>query len=142
MVCGVNCSASRLLTALPLALAVAASSACQRSEPEKSGKGAAASASAGKLDGMQFSSARRVALESATAAMQRHDLERLKQLNVWVRNRAQVALFEPDDLKALELAIACLEHVPPPSDALAELGQLKSGSLRGAARSACGGAKP
>ncbi len=142
MVCGMNRCASRLLTAVLLALAGAGPSACQRSTAEKSGNGAAASTSAGKLDGMQFSSARRVALESATAAMQRHDLERLKQLNVWVRNRAQVALFEADDLKALELAIACLEHVPKASDALEQLEQLKSGTLRSSARSACGGAKP
>jgi hypothetical protein len=90
---------------------------------------------------MQLSSARRVALESATAAMERHDLQRLKQLDVWVRNRAQVAVFEPDDLRALELAISCLEHVPPPLQAREQLALLKSGSLRASARAACGNAE-
>ena len=126
-----------LLTAL---LALGGAVACQRSEAGKGGAGAAASASAGKLDAMQLSSARRVALESATAAMQRHDLQRLKQLDLWVRNRAQVAIFEPDDVRSLELAITCLEHVPPPPEALGQLEQLKSGSLRAPARAVCGGA--
>lgn len=124
-----------LFTGLLLAL-----SACQRSDAAASSTEAAASASAGKLDKMQLSSARRVALESATAAMERHDLQRLKQLDVWVKTRAQVAIFEPDDLRALELAISCLEHVPPPPEALAQLAQLKSGGLRAPARAACGSA--
>jgi hypothetical protein len=124
-----------LLTAL-LVLAVA----CQRSEAGKAGAGAAASSSAGKLDAMQLSSARRVALESAAAAMQHRDLGRLKQLDLWVKNRAQVAIFEADDLRSLELAITCLEHVPPPPEALGQLEQLKSGSLRSPARALCGGA--
>jgi hypothetical protein len=123
-----------LFTGLWLAL-----SACQRSDAGTSSAGAA-SASASKLDKMQLSSARRVALESAVAAMERHDLQRLKQLEVWVKNRAQVAIFEPDDLRALELAVSCLEHVPPPPETLAQLEQLKSGKLRAPARAACGSA--
>jgi hypothetical protein len=126
----------QLVTAL-LVLGVAA---CERSQARKSGQGAAPSASAGTLDAMQFSSARRVGLESATAAMQRRDLSRLKQLDVWVRSRAQAALFEPDDLRALELAIACLEQVSASSAALAQLDQLESGTLRVPARRVCSGA--
>jgi hypothetical protein len=135
MVLDMNRDDRWLLMAL---LALAGGAACQRSEAGKAG--AAASASAGRLDAMQFSSARRVALESATAAMQRHDLQRLKQLDSWVRNRAQVAIFEPDDLRSLELAITCLEHVPPSPEALGQLDRLKSGSLRAPARAVCSGA--
>jgi hypothetical protein len=123
-----------LFTGLLLALP-----ACQRSETGTDGAEAAASASAGKLDKMQLSSARRVALESAATAMQRRDLERLKQLDLWVKNRAQVAIFEPDDLRSLELAISCLERASPPPEALGQLAQLESGSLRGPARAVCGG---
>ena len=135
MVLGMNRDDRWLLIVL---LALAGAVACQRSEAGKAG--AAASASAGQLDAMQFSSARRVALESATAAMQRHDLQRLKQLDSWVRNRAQVAIFEPDDLRSLELAITCLEQVPPSPEALGQLDRLKSGSLRAPARAVCSGA--
>jgi hypothetical protein len=90
---------------------------------------------------MQMSSARRVALESTAAAMKRRDLQRLKQLSNWVRNRAQVALFEADDLAALDIAIECLEHSSAPTEQLARLDGLKSGSLRVPARDVCRGHK-
>lgn len=94
------------------------------------------SSSAGYLDGMQLASARRVALESAVDAIDRRDLARLRQLDVWVRKRAQVPLFEQDDLRALELAISCLEHSPPPG-AREELTAMESGTLPVHARDAC-----
>jgi len=83
----------------------------------------------GELDGMQLEAAGRVALESATDAMVRHDLQRLKMLSVWVRGRAQVVLFQPNDLSALELAIACLERSVSPRQAAARLAELSSGKL-------------
>jgi hypothetical protein len=110
--------------------------ACQRESASKSDQGYPVPSASG-LDGMQLSSARRVALESATAAMQRRDLERLKQLSIWVRNRAQVSILEPDDLAALELAIQCLEAVSASNDALASLDQLKSGKLKQPAQTLC-----
>jgi len=116
--------------------ALIAAPACQRESASKSDQGYPVPAASG-LDAMQLSSARRVALESATAAMQRRDLERLKQLSIWVRNRAQVPILEPDDLAALELAIQCLEAVSAPSDALARLDQLKSGKLKQPAQTLC-----
>jgi len=110
--------------------------ACQRENASKSDQGYPVPSASG-LDGMQLSSARRVALESAIAAMQRRDLQRLKQLSIWVRNRAQVAILEPDDLAALDVAIQCLEAVSAPSDALASLDQVKSGRLKQPAQTLC-----
>lgn len=114
-------------------LSLAAGPGCER-EPRAKRSSASPSAS---LDGMQLFSARRVTLESAVDAMQRRDLQRLKQLDVWVRNRAQVVLFEPDDLRSLELAIQCLEQVGPPHEAIAALDRVKTGELKEPARGAC-----
>lgn len=86
-------------------------------------------ASAGELDAMQLEAAGRVALESAADAMERHDLQRLKMLSRWVRERAQVVLFQPNDLSALDLAIACLDRSVAPSQALPQLAKLTSGKL-------------
>jgi len=91
----------------------------------------------GELDGMQLEAASRVALESAADAMVRHDLQRLKMLSVWVRGRAQVVLFQPNDLSALDLAIACLERSVSPSQAAASLEKLSSGKLLLPARVLC-----
>jgi hypothetical protein len=110
--------------------------ACQRENAKKTDKGFAAPSSS-VLDNMQFSAARRVSLESASAAMKRRDVQRLKQLSVWVRHRADVPILEPDDLTALDLAIVCLEHVSAPTDALAKLDALKSGQLKSEARGVC-----
>ena len=110
-------------------------SACRRETAPESDAGSAPSGT--PLDGMQLSSARRVALESALAALERGDVERLKQLNNWVRHRAQVAIFEPDDLKSLDLAIACLDHSSSVDEALAGLDQLSSGKLKAPATVAC-----
>jgi len=112
--------------------------ACQRESASKSDDGYPAPSASG-FDGMQLSSARRVALESATTAMKRRDLGRLKQLSIWVRNVAQVAILEPDDLAALDLAIQCLEAASPSNDALASLDQIKSGRLKQPAQAVCRG---
>ncbi|HVY31437.1 MAG TPA: hypothetical protein VHB79_33015 [Polyangiaceae bacterium] len=93
--------------------------------------------SSSQLDAMQLSSARRVALETATLAMGSRNAPRLKQLNTWVRERAQTAVLEPDDLTALELAIACLEHPDSTPDALQKLDALRNGKLRTPARDVC-----
>lgn len=79
-----------------------------------------------RLDGMEQTAARRVGLESATEAMQSRDLERLKMLSVWVRGRAKVVLFAADDLKSLDLAIACLDGSLAPGDRTPALDQVKS----------------
>jgi hypothetical protein len=113
--------------------------ACKRETPKQRVPYVVASASAGEqLDGMQLSAARRVTMETARTALQHRDLPRLKQLSVWVRHRAQVVLFEPDDLAALDLAIQCLEQSAPPTEQLASLDRL-SGTLRGPARDVCQG---
>jgi hypothetical protein len=126
--------------ALPTALCLIC--ACENKTGYESDKRSSSpAAAASELDGMQLSSARRVALESAISAMQRRDLTRLKQLGVWVRGRAQVVILEPDDLKALDLAIECLEQVAPPSDAIARVDALGSAKLQKAAREVCAGNK-
>lgn len=89
------------------------------------------------LDGMERSAARRVGLESAVDAMQRGDLNRLKMLSVWARTRAQVALFEADDLSSLDLAIECLDGGMTRADRLAALDKIKSGQLLNPARELC-----
>ncbi len=106
-----------------------------RSEGDQFGKDSFAPSPG--LDGMQLESAGRVALESAADAMARRDLQRLKMLAFWVRERAQVVLFKPNDLSALDLAIACLERSVPPSEALTSLGKLTSGKLLVQARGVC-----
>jgi hypothetical protein len=89
------------------------------------------------LDPMQLEAAGRVALESAADAMERHDLERLKMLSRWVRERAQIVLFKPNDLSALDLAIGCLDHSVRPAQAVATLEKLKSGKLLSPAKVLC-----
>ena len=90
------------------------------------------------MDGMELTAARRVGLETAADAMQRGDLERLKMLSVWVRSRAQVVLLEPADLASLDCAISCLEDGSTRGKQLAELQQLKAGTLLKPARELCG----
>jgi hypothetical protein len=91
----------------------------------------------GELDAMQLEAAGRIALESAADAMERRDLERLRMLSPWVRERAQVVLFQPNDLSALDLAIGCLDHSVQPSQAVADLRKLTSGKLLTPARNLC-----
>ncbi len=89
------------------------------------------------LDRMQLAAARRVGLESAVDAMDRGDLQRLKMLKVWVLGRAQVVLFEPADLKSLDLAIACLDGSLPREKREAALDAIESGTLVRSARELC-----
>jgi hypothetical protein len=89
------------------------------------------------MDGMERSAARRVGLESTIDAMRRGDLNRLKMLSVWARTRAQVALFEADDLSSLDLAIECLDGSMTHADRLAALDKIKSGQLLKPARELC-----
>jgi len=89
------------------------------------------------LDKMEFAAARRVGLESAVDAMQRGDLKRLQMLATWARGRAQVALFEPDDLKSLDLAIACLDGSLARDARVAAFNEIKSGKLVKPARDVC-----
>lgn len=91
----------------------------------------------GELDGMQLEAAGRIALESAADAMERRDLERLRLLSRWVRERAQVVLFQPNDLSALDVAIGCLDRSVSPSQAAASLQKLTSGKLLTPARNMC-----
>src|SRR6185369_11013326 len=98
--------------------------ACQRGKPGEPETSAEPAGSGEKLDRMQLSSARRVALQSASEAMNSGDLQRLKQLSVWVRQRADVSIFAADDLEALDLAIRCLEHDSDAASALERLAEL------------------
>jgi len=117
-------------------------SACRHDDPAGADRPAPAAGSAARLDGMQLSSARRVALESASDAMKRGDIERLKQLRLWVQKRAQVAIFEPDDLESLELAIGCLEQSSTSDAASERLARLASGTLKKPARELCASKQP
>ncbi len=108
-----------------------------RHKPDKAYGFKATVASAGTLDAMQLEAAGRVALESAADAMERRDLERLKMLSTWVRRRAQVVLFGPSDLSALDLAIGCLDRSVSRSQALASLAKLSKGKLLIPAHTVC-----
>lgn len=122
---GVSATQRVWFTALAL-LGFAVAFACRSESKSFAPKPAG---SAGELDAMQLEAAGRVAMESAADAMERHDLQRLKMLSVWVRGRAQVVLFQPNDLSALDTAIACLERSVPPSQAITSLAKLSSGKL-------------
>jgi len=111
---------------------------CER-EPSRSSERAAPSSSV--LDGMQLESARRVANESAVAAMKEGNVQRLKQLSTWVRGRAQVDILRPEEQQALDLAIACLEQVSPPVDADRTLAESKPNVLQQPARDVCASRK-
>jgi hypothetical protein len=89
------------------------------------------------LDGVELSAARRVGLETASEAIQKGDVKKLKMLAVWVRKRAQVVLFEPDDLAALDVAITCLDGSLPQGERAAALAKIESGKLVQDARDVC-----
>jgi hypothetical protein len=69
--------------------------------------------------------------------MERRDLERLRMLSRWVRERAQVVLFGPSDLRALDLAIGCLDRSVSRSQALASFAKMGRGKLLVPARTVC-----
>jgi hypothetical protein len=128
---------------LVMVLALAGAPGCKREAAKSDDAQSGVPSSSMKLDGMQLDSARRVAIESASAAMGRRDLGRLKQLSAWVRGRAQVVILEPNDLQALDLAIACLEQPSGAADTLTRLERIQGGKLKGPAHTACeGGASP
>ncbi len=89
------------------------------------------------LDGVELSAARRVGLETAADAIRKGDLKKLKMLAVWVRKRAQVVLFESDDLQAMDIAITCLDGSLPQGERAAALDKIESGKLVKDARAVC-----
>ncbi len=89
------------------------------------------------LDGVELSAARRVGLETAADAIRKGDLKKLRMLTVWVRKRAQVVLFEADDLQALDIAISCLDGSLAQSERAATLAKVTSGKLIKDAREVC-----
>ncbi len=95
------------------------------------------SAPSNGLDAMQLEAAGRVALESAADAMERRDLERLRMLSRWVRERFEVVLFVPNDLSALDLAIGCLDHSMSRSQAAASFAKMGKAKLLIPARTLC-----
>ena len=131
-----GCAADNRLIVLLLMSGLTALWGCQRESASES-LGAAAPSSS--LDRMQMGSARRVAIETATSAMQRRDLAQLKQLSVWVRHRAQSVILEKDDLQALDTAIACLEQTVPIEQSLARANGIATGALSKPARELCRG---
>lgn len=94
---------------------------------------ASATGSGQVLDGMQLESARRVAREQAKEAMAQRNVGRLQMLRTWVEGRASVPVFPPEDLAALDAAIACLEQ----TDGEEKLAEAKGSKLAEAARRAC-----
>jgi len=89
------------------------------------------------LDGVERNAATRVGLETAADAMRRGDLKQLRMLGVWARKRAQVVLFEADDLESLDVAIACLDGSLAANDRASALDKIKSGQLLKPARALC-----
>jgi hypothetical protein len=128
----------------PVALACAlvfvltCGAACERKRTPTGKLATASAAGSGQvLDGMQLDSARRVALQSAKAAIEARDLQRLKQLRKWVEGRASVPIFEADDLATLDIAIACLEQPAPSVEAFSQLERMKGSKLSEPARRLC-----
>lgn len=89
------------------------------------------------LDGMERFAAQSVSIETAIQAMQDRDVKKLKMLGVWVRNRDKTVLMTPDDLRSLDLAVACLEGQKTFEERSAELEEIESGKLKGPARALC-----
>jgi hypothetical protein len=128
---------TRHVVAKLLLVTVLGALACKREGGDIDNWQSYAAPSSSALDGMQLSSARRVALETATLAMGSRNAARLKQLATWVRGRAQEPILEENDLTALDLAIACLEHPDATADSLAKLDAITTGKLRTPARDVC-----
>lgn len=121
-----------------LCLLLLSATACERKRTLQSKLTTASATGSGQvLDGMQLDSARRVALQSAKEAMKARDAQRLQQIRKWVEGRASVPVFPPDDLAALDIAIACLEQLAPSADAVSQLEDVKTSKLADSARSVC-----
>lgn len=82
------------------------------------------------MDGLERFTAQSVSVETAIQAMQDRDLKKLKMLGVWVRNRDKKVLMSKDDLRSLDLAIACLEGQKSADERSAELDEITSGKLK------------
>jgi len=89
------------------------------------------------LDGMERFAARSVSIETAIGAMQERDLKKLKMLSVWVKKRDKTVLLAPDDIRALDLAIECLEQRLTQDERRAALDEIKSGKLKAPASEVC-----
>ena len=89
------------------------------------------------LDGMERFAAQSVSVETAIQAMKDHDLKKLKMLGVWVRNRDKTVLMTKDDLRSLDLAVACLENTKSTDERRAELSEIEAGKLKEPARELC-----
>lgn len=119
-----------------VAMLVAALSllACRETEQEKPIRG---DRSVRPLDGMERFAARSVSLETAITAMEERDLKKLQMLSVWVKNRDKTVLIEPDDLRALDLAIECLERKLTPDERKKALNEVKPCKLKPPAQKVC-----
>lgn len=106
--------------------AVASLAACQ----EKKAAPARGDRTERPLDGLERFTAQSVSVETAIQAMQDRDLKKLKMLGVWVRNRDKTVLMTQDDLRSLDLAIACLEGQKSADERSTELDEIKSGKLK------------
>lgn len=122
--------------------AAASAIACEREKVRKDDWKSFTPPSSSVLDGMQLDSARRVAIETAAGAMAQRNPARLRQLDKWVRGRAQVVILDPDDLEALGLAIACLEQPPHAHEILRQVDDISGGKLKAPAREVCENAAP
>jgi len=121
--------------AVALCLVLLSTTACERRRRLQSKLITASATGSGQvLDGMQMESARRVAREQAKEAMVQRNPARLHMLRKWVEGRASVPVFPPEDLAAVDLALACLEQGEP-SDEQRELA--KASKLGDAARGTC-----
>jgi hypothetical protein len=109
---------------------------CEQTKIKKRGS-ATPTGSGQVLDGMQLESARRIARQSAEESMSNGDAQRLKQLRTWVEGRASVPVFPPEDLAALDVAIACLEKTASPTAIAEGLEQAETSELAASARRAC-----
>lgn len=120
--------------AFALCLLLLSTTACERRRRLQSKLITASATGSGQvLDGMQLESARRVAREQAKEAMVQRNPARLHMLRKWVEGRASVPVFPPEDLAALDAAIACLEH----TDGADKLEEAQGSKLVEAARRAC-----
>ena len=133
--CSPKATLGKVLAHLGLASALAAVSVtgCQTERASRANGTAGARA----MDGLERYTRRTVSLETAVDAIEQRDVKKLKMLSVYVRNRDKTALFSEDDLSSLDLAIECLEGAKSQDERSAALDEIKSGTLKKAAREAC-----
>jgi hypothetical protein len=117
----------------PVVLIALTVTACDTERPSR----ADGTGGARPMDGLERYTRRTVSLETAIDAIEQRDVKKLKMLAVYVRNRDKTALFSVDDLSSLDLAIECLEGSKSEEERSAALAEIKTGSLKKAARQAC-----